>query len=311
MNRLFRGRRQWIIACFCLATAVLIALAAAQIYGRQCARRQLQIQKRLQAWQHLAQLLEREVAGFEGEAGIVIEDLNMGWQMSVQKERLFPSASIVKIPIMAGVFKAAHQKKLSLNDRVVLRGSDKVWGSGILKAMPNQTVLTIGRLVEIMITESDNTACNILIDRVGIEYLNAFFRSEGLNHTNLSRKMMDFSRRRQGVENYTTAADIAQILRKIYFGQFVDRSTSRKCLGILLRQKIKDRLPKKLPECVLVAHKTGLERNVCHDAGIIFSDQGHFLVCVLTKSTARTKKVKNFIANVSYYIYNNYQQIGS
>ena len=173
--------------------------------------------------------------------------------------------------------------------------------------MANYTA-SIEKLIEVMITKSDNTAANMLIERLGFDYLNDYFRKSGLRYTNISRKMMDFQDRKRGVENYTSASDITYLLEKFYHRQFLSRTVSEKCLSMLLRQKVNDRIPKKLPDDWPVAHKTGLERNVCHDAGIVFTQQGDFLVCVLTKSRAGTRQVKEFISNLSLVIFKTYQQ---
>ena len=123
-------------------------------------------------------------------------------------------------------------------------------------------------------------------------------------NTNLSRKMMDFSERRAGIENCTTADDIAYILDKIYHQELINNDISKKCLGLLKLQKIKDRIPAKLPPDTVVAHKTGLERGICHDAGIVFTDKGNFLICVLTRHKNKTSRLaKKFIAQISFLTY--------
>jgi beta-lactamase class A len=267
------------------------------------------LEKRRAAWLGLKSLLEKEVSDFKGQSAVIIKDLNTGWQYSYNKEVLFPSASLVKIPIMAACFYAANEGRISFRDKLRLEMSSKVPGSGELKNLPAGTEFSVEKLTELMITKSDNTATNMLTDFLGMDYLNNFFKSEGLLNTNLSRRMMDFRKRKKGVENYTTAADIACILEKIYQGRFINKQTSAKCLSLLLHQKVNDRIPKKLPEDAIVAHKTGLERHVCHDAGIVFTPQGHVLICVLTKSKDRAKKAKEFISDVALYIYSNYQTL--
>ena len=275
-------------------------------------KRKILLEKRKVSWIALKKSLESEVSNFKGEAAIIIEDLNMGWRISLNKDKLFPSASLVKIPIMAACFYAAHEGRISLKDNLTLKASSKVPGSGFLKNMAVGSKFSVEKLIELMITESDNTATNMLIDLLTFDYLNSFFKNAGLTHTNLSRKMMDFKYREKGVENYTTAADIAYILERIYRRRFLNKGISERCLALLLRQKVNDRIPAKLPSDVMVAHKTGLERHVCHDAGIVFIPQGgHFLICVLTESKSETKKVKGFISNVSLYIYNSYQRLPS
>ncbi|MFA5374090.1 MAG: serine hydrolase [Candidatus Omnitrophota bacterium] len=272
-------------------------------------KRQAALEKRKIAWSSLERAMRSKLNSFSGNAGIIVEDLKMGWRISLNEDKLFPSASMVKIPIMAACLRAVRDKKISLGAKMVLKASHKTEGSGVLKNKPVGSKFTVDKLIELMITKSDNTAANMLIGLLGFEYLNDFFKSEGLEHTNLSRKMMDFRHRKQGVENYTTAEDISFILEKIYRKRFINRRVSEKCLGLLLNQKVNDRIPRKLPQDVLVAHKTGLERNVCHDAGIVFTDQGHFLICVLTKSRSGTRKVKEFISDISLYIYNTYERM--
>jgi beta-lactamase class A len=117
--------------------------------------------------------------------------------------------------------------------------------------------------------------------------------------------MMDFSKRRKGIENYTSAADITYLLEKIYNKELINRKSSNMMLAFLLRQKMKDRIPRYLPKNVEVAHKTGLERGVVHDAGIIFSVKSDCIVCVLTKGVKKYSKAKKFIANLSLLTYNN------
>jgi len=272
-------------------------------------KRQTGLEQKKAAWASLEKAMQSKLNNFSGDAGIIIEDLKMGWRIALNEDKLFPSASMVKIPIMAACFRAARDKKISLSSQLVLKASHKTEGSGVLKNKPVGSKFTVNELIELMITKSDNTAANMLIGLLGFDYLNGFFKSEGLTHTNLSRKMMDFRYRKQGVENYTTAADISFILEKIYRRKFINRSVSGKCLGLLLKQKVNDRIPKKLPQDVPVAHKTGLERNVCHDAGIVFTGQGHFLICVLTKSRSGAQKVKAFISDISLYIYNTYERL--
>jgi beta-lactamase class A len=257
-------------------------------------------------WQRLRGRVQREYGRFKGTASIVIKDLSTGWEITINKSQMMPAASIVKTPIMAGCFKAIEDGKLSLQEEIRLESGDKTPGSGKLKAMPSGSVFTVEQLIELMIAESDNTATNILIDRLSADYLNAFFRRQGLNATCLRRKMMDFSRRSQGVENYTSAGDISLLLEKIYRGTCVNQKVSQKCMDMLLRQKLRDRIPKKLPKDTPVAHKTGLERNVCHDAGVVFAPEGDFLICVLTKSKAGPGVMKDFIAKVALSVYNNY-----
>jgi beta-lactamase class A len=273
-------------------------------YFQELRRQRVIFQQRKAAWGVLRQKLTNEIKQFRGQVGIVIKDLRFNWEISYNKDKLFPSASLVKIPIMSACFLACKEGRIKLDRPVVLRSSDKFPGSGILKDIRAGATFTVEELIGLMVYDSDNTATNMLTNIVGINYLNSVFKSLGLKNTNLSRRIADFSLRDQGVENYTTAQDIAWLLEQIYRRSLISKELSEKCLRVLKLQRVNDRIPKYLPVNATVAHKTGLERSVCHDAGIVFSCKGDFLICVLTQhANPSAAASKNFIARVALQTY--------
>ncbi len=256
------------------------------------------------AWKDLEIKVRQEYRRFSGRAGVIIKDLETGSRISINPEMSFPSASLVKIPILVSCFQAALEGKIDINGKVVLRNKDKAPGSGSLENLPAGTEIKIGTLLELMITQSDNTASNMLIDLLSFEYLNDCFKRIGLLNTNIVRAMMDFKGRRSGRENFSTVSDVALILERIYQGKVINPDVSSRCLDILKKQKMRDRIPKNLPADTMVAHKTGLENGVCHDAGIVFTPGGDFLICVLTRHKDKTaRKAKNFIARIAQEVY--------
>lgn len=277
---------------------------------RRITEEQAGLERKRHAWLVLKNNLEKRIKDFKGTAGIVIEDLDTNWQISFNKDELMPSASLVKIPIMLSCFYAANDGKITLQDPVTLRRTDKVSGSKALGDDPVGSVFTVEELIEPMITLSDNAAANTLIDFMSLDTYNAYFGKIGLKNTNLARKMMDFEGRRAGEENYTTALDMAHLLEKLYYNKFLNPGVSEKCLGILRQQKINDRIPRRLPRGTVVAHKTGLERHVCHDVGIVYTDNGNFLICVLAKHNNRyAQPAKKFISDIALLTYNYYQNL--
>lgn len=163
----------------------------------------------------LEEAVGKRVKTFRGEIGLVIRDLDTGWTFHVNPDKIFPAASMVKVPIMAACLKAAEEGQLSLRDNMKLKRSDKAAGSGVLRTRATGSAYTIEQLVELMVTYSDNTAANMLIDLLGFDYLNRTFMEMGLQQTNLSRKMMDFRSRDKGIENYTSAREMADILERM------------------------------------------------------------------------------------------------
>jgi len=268
------------------------------------------LSRRKEKWERLKDILGRKVRRFKGTVGLIIEDLQTKERISFNEDTLIPSASLVKVPIMLSCFYAAQEGKISLKDQIRLKRSDKVAGSKVLGDEPSGSVFTVEELLHPMITRSDNAAANMLIEFMGFERLEAYFKKMGLKDTNLNRKMMDFKERAEGEENYTTARDMSYLLKKLYEKKFLNKDVSEKCLEILGDQKINDRIPKKLPPGTCVMHKTGLERYVCHDAGIVYTDKGDFLVCVLARHRGRyARPSKKFISDVTLLTYKYFQSL--
>ncbi len=262
------------------------------------------------SWRDLRQSVISEISGFNGYPGIVIKDMDTGWEFSYEKARIFPSASLAKIPLMAACFIAADQGRIKLGRNIALKPGDKLTGSGMLKDMPAGSTFSVERLIGLMIYDSDNTATNILTDLAGIDYVNKAFKNFGLKNTDLSRKIADYKSRDNGIENYTTAEDMALLLEKIYRKELGNKNVSDKCISMLKLNRINDRIPKYLPAEIIVAHKTGLEREVCHDAGIVFTRTGDFIIVVLTKhANPDSSASKQFIAKISSIVYKYFEQL--
>lgn len=301
-----------------LSVIFIVFLGAApfllfKAYNRhqQAKNGQISLEKREIAWLNLKRDMESKVARFKGSVGLVIKDLKTGREIDFNKDSLIPSASLVKIPIMLSCYYAAQDGKIRLNDAVRLKYSQRVGGSKVLGNKPVGSVFTVEELLHPMITESDNAAANVLIDFLGFDRLNAYFKKMGLRNTNLARRMMDFKERREGEENYTTAGDMACLLEGLYRKKFLNNKVSEKCLELLGQQKINDRIPKKLPkDGAFIAHKTGLERHICHDVGIVFTDKGDFLICVMVKHKNRfARSAKKFISDIALLTYNYYRDL--
>lgn len=196
---------------------VLFALVRESNYGLRTLtpeEKQALYNLRQERWEANSRNILKRLSSFRGEAGIVVKDLQTGWTFLHNEDQLFPAASLIKIPIMVACFKAAQEGRLDLKEKYVLKRKDRVGGSGILRRMRSGRVFTYEQLIDYMVTHSDNIATNVLIARLGFDYINSVFKQLGLEKTVLNRKMIDFSARDQGLENYTTAAEITQLLEK-------------------------------------------------------------------------------------------------
>jgi len=300
----------FLISLFIVIVAVLFS--SSKIYQRyhHILKEQRVLDGRKYQWSQLKSILKNKVSYFKGTVGLVVKDLDMGWEIDFNEEALIPSASLVKVPIMLSCFYAAQDGKVKLSDTITLKSSEKVSGSKVLGKEPAGAVFTVEDLFDPMITQSDNAAANVLINFLGFDTLNQYFKKMGLKNTNIARKMMDFEERKEGIENYTTAQDMSYLLEELYYGRFLNKNVSEKCLELLGQQKINDRIPRKLPRGTYVVHKTGLEKHVCHDVGIVFTDKGNFIICVLAKHEDRfARHAKKFIADVTLLTYNYYKNL--
>lgn len=235
---------------------------------------------------------------FSGTAGVMVKDLTAGHTYSYNADRKFVSASIIKLPIMVAVFKEFNDSRISFTETCRLTYGCRVPGSGILKHKPNGTAYSIYELVYTMIAESDNTAARILTERVGYERMNKIFRSIGLKNTNISPRSFDLTGGEIAGDSYTTPRDITLLLQRIYDQQMFKRYLSQQMIEILKLTVDKNRLNKYLPETFQLAHKTGLLRGACHDAGIVFSPHGDHLICILTDGNGTYRHAKEFIAQL-------------
>ena len=272
----------------------------------------IRIYRKNKPFRNLKEEIFKEAERVNLEFSFVLKELRfLGAQIRISEDQKIPGASLMKLPILAVVFRAVKDKKISLDDMVTIRKSDITGGSGKLKKIKTPRSLTVRELLGLMITVSDNTATNKIISLLGFDYINDSFKKLGLKHTFLARKMMDFTKRRQGIENFTSAADTAYLLEAIYKKKLVSKDLSTLALSLLKGQRVNDRLPRHLPEGVVVAHKTGLEKGVVHDAGIIFTVHGDYIICLLVRGTNDFRQAKLFIAQVSLLAYNLYQDVRS
>ncbi|MBN1621967.1 MAG: serine hydrolase [Endomicrobiales bacterium] len=248
--------------------------------------------------------LERQSSEFSGEVGIFVKDLWTGKTIKINSNMLFPSASLVKVPIMAALFQAQEDGILDFSDEIALKRRHKVWAKHGLYRKRVGTKYTIEQLIKHMIVTSDNTATNMLVEVLGFDYLNEKFAEFGIYDTNLCRGVMELKLRRRGIENYTTAEDMALLLEKIYKKELVSSKASKRMLEILKSQRVNDRIPYLLPDDLDVAHKTGSLKDTISDVGIVFTSKGDFIICVLTLNEKNWRKAKKFIRDIAAHTYN-------
>ena len=217
-------------------------------------------------------------SNYQGEDNLIINN---------QSRR---SASMIKVFIMSYAMEKASIGELNLDNTLILRSADKVGGAGVICGWSSGTAIKISTLIELMITESDNTATNMMIDYLGMENINQYIVSNGYNDSIVRRKMMDFDAVAAGHENYSSVADLGKFFTKLYNHECVNAEYDEMMIGILKKQTDLEVLPSVLP-CMEIAHKTGELDNLYDDGGIVFSPNGNFVIVIMNDGIARYNAV--------------------
>ncbi|MFA5160863.1 MAG: serine hydrolase [Elusimicrobiales bacterium] len=262
--------------------------------------------ERAARWRQMTQSLEKMAARFPGRMGIYVKDLKSGTQWQYQADELFPSASLIKVPIMAAIFEKLRRNEIELEDEITLKRGEKRGGSGHLRRLRYGTKLTVRQLVEKMITESDNTATRMLVDCVGLDYLQAQFSRMGLKMTGIYPEGLSLSSKPVARENYTTPREMSMLIESMYRGELVDKTSSEAMLDIMKRLKTHSRFAKYLPRGWELAHKTGLLRQACHDTGVVFSPSGDYVLAIMTWKVPDYRFAANYIARMADMTYRSY-----
>ncbi len=227
--------------------------------------------------------IEELISAGPGTVGLVIKDLQSGETLEWSPDARFPAASLIKIPILVEALRQAQLDPRMLSERVPVPSAAKVGGFGILKELPSVESASLLDLLTLMIIISDNTATNFCIERVGMAAVNDTIAALGLKTTVLQRKMMDMAARERGLDNFTSAGDVARLLELLATEKILSPQGCAQAIDILGRQQVNDRLPLLLPAEVKVAHKTGELPGIRHDAGILRWSSHQVLIAALSQ----------------------------
>ncbi len=219
-----------------------------------------------------------------GQVGLVVKDLAGGETLEWSAAERFPAASLIKIPILVEALRQGEAGQLSLDEFLPIAPADRVGGFGVLKELPSLARLSLRDLLTLMIIISDNTATNLCIAKVGLDAVNATAARLGLQATVLQRRMMDMAARERGLDNFTSARDMARVLEMVATGAILTPAACALAVDVLGRQQVNDRLPLLLPAEVKVAHKTGELSGIRHDVGILTIGSRQVVVAALTKA---------------------------
>jgi beta-lactamase class A len=250
-------------------------------------------------WEKLEKTILDVDHNLDGVMGVAIVDLTDGHKYLLHANDLFPQASSIKICILAALYRQAQQGKLKLTDLYTVNAADLVQDSDIMGGLtPGVTRITLRDLATMMVAVSDNSATNVLIDRVGMENVNIFLAAQGLHETKLRRKMMDLKAAGEGRENVSSPIEMATLLEALYRGQILNREMAEDFFKVLSTHK-DSWIPRDLPDGLKIANKPGELEGVRNDSGVIFVDKRPYILCVMTTYLRRERDGEEAISNIS------------
>lgn len=239
------------------------------------------------------------------ETGIAIADIADKSYVNIKATKTFASASTIKLPISVALFQDVDAGKIDLSETLTMTKENIAEGSGEMQYQPVDTKFSVLKTATNMMTVSDNTATNMLIERLGgAKVLNQRFADWGLTATQISDRLPDL----EG-SNTTSPEDLSNLLFKIEGGQLVSLTSRDRILAIMKQTEINNLLPQGLGTGATIAHKTGNIKSVLGDTGIVDLPNGkRYLISVLVKRPDNDPQAQSLIQEISQTAYQYFQQ---
>ncbi len=282
-------------------TLVVLAIAA----GAQNAPQKQQL-----LWQRLEQQIKDADRELDGVLAVAVTDLTSGQKLDHHADEVMPTASTIKIAVLAELYRQSQQGGAKLTDLYTVNAADMVPDSHIMEGLtPGITRVTLRDLATMMIAVSDNAATNVLIERVGMENVNRMLDSLGLHSTRLRRKMMDLRAAQEGRENVATPREIDTLLETIYRGKLLNPELTTDFFKMLSTPK-NSVFTRVLPDSVRFADKPGELEGVRNDCGIVYATKRPFALCVMTTYDRRERDAEDVIGKIAVAAYNMFERLG-
>ena len=283
--------------------------------------------------------IEKAIFRVTATVGIAAKHLATGREILQNANDTFYTASTFKVPLIVALFRLVDQGKIDPSERIKFSDSMRVPGSSILKVMGAGLNPTIHDLAMLMIIVSDNTATDLIFDRVGKEFLNSTITEMGLSNTRIpmttrellysivgldptdksvsyeqastmlhdQQLVLDADGFQEDKSDVSSPSDMSKVLELIHSGGFLSDQSSEAVLNILLRQQLNNVIPLLLPSGTKSAHKTGSYHGVRCDDGIVYGESGPYTVAIMAKGASGISLETDLsLARVSRAIYDEF-----
>jgi len=262
-----------------LIRAVVLAVAAASVIAASAVPAGAG-PKEDAIWARLRTRLERIDQSLDGVLGLSLKDLKTGATLEIRPDEPFPQASVIKLAVLYELYRQADEGKVNLSE-VTRPPATRVSGGGILQELGASVSLTWRDLAVLMMGWSDNSATNVLIERVGLDAVNRRLDSLGLTKTRLRRRMMDLEAARRGEENVSTPGEMRRLIEAIYAGTGLSPERAKDIrLVAAVTKSTPFRAP--LPEGLVVLDKDGELEGVRCAAAVVDLPGRPYAITIMT-----------------------------
>ncbi|MFB3897724.1 MAG: serine hydrolase [bacterium] len=270
--------------------------------------------------QILHRKIYRLISQFDGKVGIAYNNLTNGDAFSYHAEERFPTASVIKLPIMVEVFFQVKEKKIKLTDILTYQRKKRAPGSGMLQHLSDGLNLTILDATTLMIILSDNTATNLVIDLLGVRNINTRMESLGFKNIKLFKKVfidkpiVAPKLCKQFGLGMATPCEMNLLLELIYRNKIIDRQSCQQMIAIMQNQFYTSQLARWISgKEVWVASKGGAVNGVRNDVGIIHTPKSDWVLSIFCKqvkdqSWLLDNQAQVLVAKISKLIFDFYRK---
>jgi beta-lactamase class A len=254
--------------------------------------------------------LQRLATAASGVVGISVIDLSSGQRFDVNESLIFPQGSAIKIPILIELFRRADRGELKLNDRLPVRRNNQVGGSGLLQYFSDGgSELSLHDLAIAMVVLSDNSATNLLIDRLGMDQVTRTMAEMGAGQTKLQRKMIRPEESARGNENLSTPKEAADLMARIARCDLPVSAASCARLRAILEIPKPGAFRDPIPASVAVAWKPGGIEGAQTAWGLVNVAAGPYAIAIMINYGVDDAGMEGPIREISSAAYKYFTQI--
>lgn len=246
--------------------------------------------------------IESLIKNSEHDIAVLVKDLtNNEIIIDFKSSNTYLSASLIKLPILIEGLSRVYSMEIPLNQTFPISKGQKVDYSVITEQ--DLEKCTFEELLEWMIITSDNTACNVLIDILGMDKINQAINTMSLSGTKLERKMMDSEAVLKGKNNYTSLQDMLHLMEGLYRGTIAENEICKRALNTLKNQRDNGMLKRYIKDNVILANKTGELDDLNNDVGIFYTKKIDYFIGVFAHNLNSNSQGYKIIGQISKMIY--------